>query len=99
MWVVGEYCRRIPLLAPDVLRKLAKSFCSETDEVKVQVLNLAVKLCLNNPGQTQLLTQYVLNLAKYDMSYDIRDRARFIRAFLFPAGGEQGRIQKGGECP
>ena len=29
-----------------------------------------------NPAQTTLLTQYVLNLAKYDMNYDIRDRAR-----------------------
>jgi hypothetical protein len=39
-----------------------------------QVLNLAAKLCLTNPKQTKLLTQYVLNLAKYDMNYDIRDR-------------------------
>jgi len=92
LWVVGEYCRRIPLIAPDVLRKLAKSFCAETEEVKVQVLNLSVKLCLTNPKQTKLLTQYVLNLAKYDMNYDIRDRARYIRAFLFPAG-EPGRLQ------
>ena len=59
------------------------------------MLNLAVKLCLTNPRQTKLLTQYVLNLAKYDVSYDIRDRARFIRAFLFPAGGgEPGQVQK-----
>ena len=51
------------------------------------MLNLAVKLCLTNPAQTKLLAQYVLNLAKYDMNYDIRDRARFIRALLFPAEG------------
>jgi len=30
IWVIGEYCEKIPKLAPDVLRKLAKSF---TDEV------------------------------------------------------------------
>jgi AP-3 complex subunit beta len=42
-----------------------------------QVLNLAAKLCLTNPKQTKLLTQYVLNLAKYDMNYDIRDRQAF----------------------
>lgn len=89
LWVVGEYCERIPLLAPDVLRKSAKSFCNETDQVKLQVLNLSVKLCLTNPGQTKLLTQYVLNLAKYDMNYDIRDRARYIRAFLFPTSGSE----------
>ena len=44
--------------------------------VKLQILSLAVKLILTNPAQTTLLTQYVLNLAKYDMNYDIRDKAR-----------------------
>jgi len=93
LWVLGEYCERVPLIAPDVLRKMAKTFCNEEDEVKLQVLNLAAKLCLTNPKQTRLLTQYVLNLAKYDQNYDIRDRARFIRALLFPAG-EGGKLAK-----
>ena len=35
--------------------------------------------------QTKLLTQYVLNLAKYDINYDIRDRARYLRQLLLPA--------------
>ena len=78
VWVVGEYCTTIPTIAPDVLRKMAKSFCSEEDMVKLQILNLSVKLILTNPAQTTLLTQYVLNLAKYDMNYDIRDRARSV---------------------
>lgn len=34
--------------------------------------------------QTHLLYQYVLNLAKYDQNYDIRDRARFLRQLVFP---------------
>lgn len=34
--------------------------------------------------QAKLLTQYVLNLAKYDQNYDIRDRARFIRQLIVP---------------
>ena len=38
--------------------------------------------------QTKLLFQYVLNLAKYDQNYDIRDRARFLRQLIFP--GEKG---------
>ena len=66
--------------------------------MKLQILNLAVKLCLNNPKQTKLLTQYVFNLAKYDVNYDIRDRARFIRAFLFPpAGQENNKLIKHGK--
>lgn len=35
-------------------------------------------------AQSKLLTQYVLNLAKYDQNYDIRDRARFIRQLIVP---------------
>ena len=93
VWVVGEYCDRVPRHAPDVLRKLAKTFCSEEVAVKQQVVNMAVKLFLTNPGQTSLVAQYVFNLAKYDQNYDLRDRARFIRAVLFPAG-EPGKISK-----
>lgn len=32
--------------------------------------------------QTKLLLNYVLSLAKYDMNYDLRDRARLIRGLL-----------------
>lgn len=52
--------------------------------MKLQIINLAAKLQLTNPEQTTLLCQYILNLAKYDQSYDIRDKARFIRHLLFP---------------
>jgi hypothetical protein len=58
--------------------------------VKLQVLNLATKLCITNPKQTKLLCQYVLNLAKYDQNYDIRDRSRFLRQMVMP--GENGCV-------
>lgn len=83
LWLLGEYSDRVPKIAPDVLRKMAKSFVNEKDIVKLQILNLAVKLCLNNPEQTKLFCQYVFQLAKYDQNYDIRDRARFLRHFIF----------------
>ncbi|XP_078541103.1 AP-3 complex subunit beta-2 isoform X1 [Lissotriton helveticus] len=84
VWLIGEYCEHVPKIAPDVLRKMAKSFTNEEDIVKLQVINLAAKLYLTNSKQTKLLTQYVLNLAKYDQNYDIRDRARFIRQLIVP---------------
>merc|ERR1719318_954604 len=93
VWVVGEYCERIPLHAPDVLRKMAKAFCTQEVPVKLQIVNLAVKMYLTNPAQTKLISQYVFNLAKFDQNYDLRDRARFIRAILFPQG-EPGKISK-----
>uniref|UniRef100_A0A8D2BBC7 AP-3 complex subunit beta n=1 Tax=Sciurus vulgaris TaxID=55149 RepID=A0A8D2BBC7_SCIVU len=88
LWLIGEYCEHVPKMAPDVLRKMAKSFTAEEDIVKLQVINLAAKLYLTNSKQTKLLTQYVLSLAKYDQNYDIRDRARFTRQLIVPS--EQG---------
>ncbi|XP_029431280.1 LOW QUALITY PROTEIN: AP-3 complex subunit beta-1 [Rhinatrema bivittatum] len=84
LWLIGEYCERVPKIAPDVLRKMAKTFTSEDDLVKLQILNLAAKLYLTNSKQTKLLTQYILNLGKYDQNYDIRDRTRFIRQLIVP---------------
>ncbi|XP_047189151.1 AP-3 complex subunit beta-2 isoform X11 [Scophthalmus maximus] len=84
LWLIGEYCEHVPKIAPDVLRKMAKSFTNEEDIVKLQIINLSAKLYLTNSKQTKLLTQYVLNLAKYDQNYDIRDRARFIRQLIVP---------------
>lgn len=83
LWLLGEYSELVPNIAPDVLRKMAKSFIQEEDIVKLQVLNLAVKLYLTNPSQTRLLCQYVFGLARYDQNYDIRDRSRFLRQFIF----------------
>ncbi|KDR14139.1 AP-3 complex subunit beta-1 [Zootermopsis nevadensis] len=95
LWLLGEYSDRVPKIAPDVLRKMAKTFISEEDIVKLQILNLAVKLYLTNPKQTRLLCQYVFSLARYDQNYDIRDRARFLRQFIFPSAGvENSKLTK-----
>ncbi|XP_076613966.1 AP-3 complex subunit beta-1 isoform X2 [Chaetodon auriga] len=84
LWLMGEYCEKVPRIAPDVLRKMAKTFTAEEDIVKLQTVNLAAKLYLTNSKQTKLLTQYILNLGKYDQNYDIRDRTRFIRQLIVP---------------
>ncbi|XP_047485824.1 AP-3 complex subunit beta-2-like isoform X3 [Penaeus chinensis] len=89
LWLLGEYCDKVPKIAPDVLRKMAKTFITEEDIVKLQILTLATKLYLTNPKQTRLLCQYVYNLAKYDTNYDIRDRARLTRALVFPSQGHE----------
>ena len=83
VWMVGEYRSHLPAYAPDVLRKLAKSFSTEADPVKVQILNLALKLFLSNPKQTSTLFKYVMDLAKYDTNIDLRDRARMFRTMFF----------------
>ena len=92
VWLVGEYCEKIPQRAPDTLRVLAKTFVEEDPIVKLQILTLAAKLYLSvapAPPRCEEILKYVLQLAKYDQSYDIRDRARLIRQLVFatdPAG-------------
>jgi len=91
IWLVGEYNDKIRERAPDVLRCLAKSFLDESDIVKLQILTLGAKLVLASepePPQPRVLEilRYVLQLAKYDVNYDIRDRARLIRLLIFTEG-------------
>lgn len=94
IWLVGEYNEKVPKIAPDVLRKMAKTFVDEDDNVKLQILNLSIKLYLTNAQQISLLCQYVFTLARYDPNYDIRDRARFLRQFIFPANGSDTVLSK-----
>lgn len=51
LWLMGEYCERVPKIAPDLLRKMAKTFTAEEDIVKLQTVNLAAKLYLTNSKQ------------------------------------------------
>lgn len=84
IWIVGEYNQHIPLYAPDILRKLSISFKSEDKIVKLQILTLATKLLLQSPNDETLglLFQYIVNMAKFDMNYDLRDRARVLRVVI-----------------
>lgn len=67
LWLIGEYCEHVPKIAPDVLRKMAKSFTNEEDIVKLQIINLAAKLYLTNSKQVYThntcLTAELFNLS------------------------------------
>ncbi|ORZ09403.1 adaptin N terminal region-domain-containing protein [Lobosporangium transversale] len=89
-WLVGQHCEQLPTIAPDVLRKAAKSFCSENETSKLQILTLGGKLVAQEGTSSKtinLLFQYVLNMARYDLDYIVRDRARFLRGLVY--GGAQ----------
>ncbi|CAG9759558.1 unnamed protein product [Ceutorhynchus assimilis] len=88
LWLLGEHSQKVPKIAPDVLRKLAKSFPDEDDTVKLQIMNLAVKLYITNPEQTSTLSQYIFSLARYDQNYDIRDKARLLKYFISGQSGK-----------
>ncbi|VDK68141.1 unnamed protein product [Litomosoides sigmodontis] len=83
IWLVATHVDKVPTLAPDVLRKMAKSFTHEDEMVKLQTINLATKLWLTNREECELLVRHVMQLARFDQSYDIRDRCRFLQNLLF----------------
>lgn len=70
LWLIGEYCEHVPKIAPDVLRKMAKSFTNEEDIVKLQILNLAAKLYLTNFKQVSVLEfQYTKSIHEFQSYY------------------------------
>ena len=93
VWLVGEYCDVLLGAAPDILRLLAKSYIEESIETKTQIMNFAIKLSLKFPvnENVQNLMTYVLELSRYDLDTDLRDRSRFMTAImgLAPSNEEQ----------
>ena len=91
LWLVGQYAQVLPKVGPDVLRQAIKGFSKEENLTKLQILTLSAKLiCLNPEHPTLvLLNQYLLGLARYDVNYDVRDRARFLRALTILNGEDK----------
>ena len=52
--------------------------------MKLQVITLAAKLLVLCPTERsiRLLSRYVFSLARYDVNYDVRDRARMLTSLL-----------------
>ncbi|KAG0708083.1 adaptin N terminal region-domain-containing protein [Suillus ampliporus] len=106
LWLVGQYgsapgtgtsVEGVADWAPDVLRKVARSFNTEASLVKLQTLTLAAKLTLLAPTHRTLvlLARHVLTLARYDEDWDVRDRARMLGALL--VGAVAGVVSSNGE--
>ncbi|KAF8556169.1 hypothetical protein OG21DRAFT_1495700 [Imleria badia] len=93
LWLVGQYSAApgvstvvegVADWAPDVLRKICKSFNAEGPLVRLQALTLAAKLFLLSPTDQRLglLCRHVLSLGRYDLNYDVRDRTRMLNSLL-----------------
>ena len=96
VWLVGEFHSVLSKVAPDILRLLAIGFTNEVTETKMQILNFAIKLSLRLPddGNVQSLMTYVLEMARYDLDTDLRDRSRFMTALmgLAPSNDNEGAV-------
>merc|ERR1712228_258981 len=57
VWIIGEYRQYISAYVPDALRILAKRFVHEANEVKMQILNLAVKVYLADSKKSDSFIQ------------------------------------------
>ncbi|KAK6933168.1 AP-3 complex subunit beta, C-terminal domain [Dillenia turbinata] len=96
IWMVGEYNsvgQLIPRMLATVLKYLARCFTSEALETKLQILNATAKVLLSAKDEHvwtfKSILNYVLELAKCDMNYDIRDRARVMQKLLSSTLGSQ----------
>ena len=90
IWIFGEFQNDSTAkeFLLDMLRLLVLEFAEEESVmVKMQILNLAVKVTLgpmaSHPLSTPLL-YHVLELCTFDLDYDLRDRARFISKLIGP---------------
>ncbi|KAJ0175321.1 hypothetical protein K1T71_009462 [Dendrolimus kikuchii] len=87
VWLVAEHGAKHPRAAA-ILAHMASNFADQDELVKLQLLSLAIKLSITQPD-TIGMCRYVLSVAKYDASYDVRDRARLLRKF---ADQEDGKL-------
>lgn len=82
----------IPFVKRGVRFTFTQAFCETRSALSLQVLNYAVKLALRQPNDTrvQSLASFVLEMARFDLSHDLRDRARFMTAMLGLATADEG---------
>lgn len=92
VWLVGEFHAVLGDACADILRILASGFVQECTATKTQILNLAIKLAVQLPEDenVQLLMTYVLEMARYDLDTDLRDRSRFMTAMMGLAPSSEG---------
>ena len=90
IWTIGEFTQVTNnIIGPDVLRRSLKSYAQEPEKVRFELLLLAAKAYLfelqeltetSDPKELSTVTkkmfEYVMQLARYDMSTSTRDKAR-----------------------
>lgn len=105
IWMVGEYSSTgdlIPKIVPTILKYLGACFPREGLEAKLQILNCVAKVVLHSLAVDRniifLVANYVLDMGKCDLSYDVRDRARMLKNILAPYLSGVG-LDEGNQAP
>ncbi|KAL7670640.1 hypothetical protein ACOME3_005572 [Neoechinorhynchus agilis] len=71
----------------EMFKSLVYQFTESPSPLKIQILNLAAAIDLNQANHCQYTSQlvkYVLELARFDDLYDIRDRSLYLSKLLCP---------------
>lgn len=71
-----ETFKKLSELAFEAARLATLEFIGEASEVKLQILNSFAKLHIHGIDKAKPVFEYVLKMAKCDVSYSVRDRAR-----------------------
>jgi hypothetical protein len=99
VWLIGEFYHPLREVSSDILRILASDFVNEHTKTKTQIMNFAIKLALHKPDNecVQSLMTYILEMSRYDVDTDLRDRARFMTAVmgLAPSQEDDGQLGTG----
>ncbi|OBA19307.1 ARM repeat-containing protein [Metschnikowia bicuspidata var. bicuspidata NRRL YB-4993] len=92
IWTIGEFTEVTQnVIGPDVLRQALKTYAQETEKVRYEILLLAAKSYLfeiqnmnvgpgvqETPSVLKKMFEYVMHLARYDISTCTRDKARML---------------------
>ena len=84
VYLIAHFHKVLSKVAPDILRILSIGFAHEDTATKCQIMNFAIKLSLLLPEheKVQTICMYILEMSRYDVDTDLRDRSRFMTALL-----------------
>ena len=71
-----QFKEEIRQFAPDALRRLAKSFKDEEVEVKLQILNLAVKMALAKKEVKKVVKEEIKEEIKEEVKEEVKEEAK-----------------------
>ena len=93
VWIASHFIEDIKEAAPELLRKLARRFVDEKPPVKIQIVHLALRVrgqsFASAPSGVHELVKYVVDMARFDLDVDIRDRARMFASAVSQENGEE----------
>ncbi|QDZ23674.1 subunit beta of clathrin/coatomer adaptor AP-3 complex [Chloropicon primus] len=81
-------------LAYEAARLATTEFIEQDEEVKIQILNSLARLTIHGVEKAKPAFDYVLNMAKCDTSYSVRDKARLYGGLTSGGGADGESISK-----